>query len=206
MSTDISSIVDRLVRLLEMQAEIAADIKDIKTEAASDGLDPALLMKVARLKLADAAKRKKALDQHEMLDVYLSACGLTFEPSSPVALHRDRGRQEVGTPPSAQDDTDGNQGEAAAGRGATSTGRSTGATSAGAAAPVSHTPEVSQVVTPSVPAPLSSQGQRRPAAEASASVSAATLPPHALAPHGVSAAGAGSPDPMAPAAREMEIV
>lgn len=76
MSTDISSIVGRLVRLLEMQAEIAADIKDIKTEAASDGLDPALLMKVARLKLADAAKRKKALDQHEMLDVYLAAAGL----------------------------------------------------------------------------------------------------------------------------------
>lgn len=205
MSTDIRSIVDRLVRLLEMQAEIAADIKDIKTEAASDGLDPALLMKVARLKLADAAKRKKALDQHELLDTYLSACGLTFETSSPVALHRDRGWQEVGTPPSAQDDTDGNQGEAAAGDG--KAGRSTGATSAGAAAPVLHTPEVSQVVTPSVPAPPASQGQRRTAAEASASGSAATLPPHAFVPPtGVSAAGAGSPDPMAPAAREMEVV
>lgn len=188
MSTDINSIVDRLARLLEMQAEIAADIKDIKAEAKSTGLDPVLLMKVARLKLADAAKRKAALDQHEMLDVYLAAAGLLpgGDTKSAGGLIPAGGRQEVELPPSAPDDTDGNQGEAAAGGALGPVGRSTGATSAGS--PVHLTPEVLQVVAPSVPAAPFSRVERRPAAETASHVSAATL------------------SRPAPEAREMEIV
>lgn len=84
MTADIRSRAERLARLLEEQAEIAAQISELKAEAKADGYDPALLMKTARLLAMDAEKRRKQLDQHELFDTYLSAVGLVAERVEPA--------------------------------------------------------------------------------------------------------------------------
>jgi uncharacterized protein (UPF0335 family) len=100
MNAEIRRLAERIARLEEQRAEIAADIADIKAEAKGQGYDCALLMKCVRLMLKDTDKRKKELEQHELFDTYLSACGLIAdrdeqEPDTarPLFPASDGGRQ-----------------------------------------------------------------------------------------------------------------
>lgn len=66
----LKSFVARIERLEEDKANIAQDIKDVLTEAESDGFDKKALRSVIRLRKIDRAERE-AMDA--LLDTYLSA-------------------------------------------------------------------------------------------------------------------------------------
>lgn len=72
-------ICERLVALENDKAEIAEEIKETKAAAKSDGFDATLISKTVRLLRMEHEKRKKALDQHSLFDVYLHASGLLDE-------------------------------------------------------------------------------------------------------------------------------
>jgi uncharacterized protein (UPF0335 family) len=66
----------RIAALETQRAEFAAEIKAIKSDAKSEGYDPALIAKTVKLMMMEADKRKKALDQLHLFDSYLDAVGL----------------------------------------------------------------------------------------------------------------------------------
>lgn len=68
------SIVDRYIRLEEEKKALAADQKDILTEAASAGFDKKVLRQLIRIVLT---KDKAALETEEtLLDIYRRALGM----------------------------------------------------------------------------------------------------------------------------------
>jgi uncharacterized protein (UPF0335 family) len=78
-NAEIKSYCERLLHLEQERKALAADIADIKKEAAGKGYDKALINKTVSLMLKDADKRQKALEQHELFDTYLIAAGLLAE-------------------------------------------------------------------------------------------------------------------------------
>ena len=67
----------KIAALETQRAEFAAEIKAIKSDAKSEGYDPALIAKTVKLMMMEEAKRKKVLDQLNLFDSYLNAVGLT---------------------------------------------------------------------------------------------------------------------------------
>ena len=65
-------VVERIERLEEEKAALAADIKEVYAEAKGNGFDTKILRKVIRIRKMDAAERST---EEEMLDLYLSAVG-----------------------------------------------------------------------------------------------------------------------------------
>lgn len=76
-------VCSRIVTLEESKAEIDAEIKEAKAKARSDGFDPALITKTVKMLRMDEAKRKKAVEQMELFDVYMSAVGLLWDREEP---------------------------------------------------------------------------------------------------------------------------
>jgi uncharacterized protein (UPF0335 family) len=70
--SQLKSIVERIERLEEDKAAIAADLKEVYAEAKGNGFDVKILRKVVRLRKQDAAKRQ---EEDAILDLYLSAIG-----------------------------------------------------------------------------------------------------------------------------------
>ena len=68
----LKSVVERIERLEEEKAALAADIKEVYAEAKGNGFDVKILRKVIRIRKQDAAERST---EEEMLDLYLSAVG-----------------------------------------------------------------------------------------------------------------------------------
>ena len=68
----LKSVVERIERLEEEKAALAADIKEVFAEAKGNGFDVKILRKVIRIRKMDAAERST---EEEMLDLYLSAVG-----------------------------------------------------------------------------------------------------------------------------------
>lgn len=67
------SVVERIERLEEEKAGIAADIKDVFAEAKGNGYDIPTLRKILSLRKQDAAKREEA---DHLLDTYKRALGM----------------------------------------------------------------------------------------------------------------------------------
>ncbi len=67
------SIVERIERLEEDKAVIAADIKEVYAEAKGNGFDTKILRKVIGLRKIDAEARA---EEESVLDVYLTALGM----------------------------------------------------------------------------------------------------------------------------------
>ena len=67
------SIIDRIERLEEEKAALAADIKEIYAEAKGNGFDVAVLRKVIAIRKQD---RDKRLEEETILDLYLAALGM----------------------------------------------------------------------------------------------------------------------------------
>ena len=66
------TIIERIERLEEDKAAVAADIKEVFAEAKGEGYDVKTLRKVVRLRKQDKVKRQ---EEEAILDLYLSALG-----------------------------------------------------------------------------------------------------------------------------------
>ncbi len=67
------SFVERIERLEEERAAIAADIRDIYAEAKSTGFDTKVMRQVVRLRKMEQADRQEL---EALLDLYLHALGM----------------------------------------------------------------------------------------------------------------------------------
>lgn len=68
----LKTIVERIERLEEDKAAVAADIKEVMSEAKGEGFDPKIIRKVVKWRAQDPAKRQ---EEDALLDLYLSALG-----------------------------------------------------------------------------------------------------------------------------------
>jgi len=66
------SIIERVERLEDDKAAVAADIKEVMSEAKGEGYDVKIIRQVVRIRRMDKAKRQEA---EAILDLYLSALG-----------------------------------------------------------------------------------------------------------------------------------
>jgi uncharacterized protein (UPF0335 family) len=64
------SFVERIERLEEEKAAIAADIREVYSEAKGAGFDTKIVRQVVRLRKMDRADRQ---EQQELLDIYKAA-------------------------------------------------------------------------------------------------------------------------------------
>lgn len=67
------SIVERIERMEEEKAGVAADIKEIYSEAKGNGFDTKVIRKLVRLRKIDRAERE---EQEAILELYMSALGM----------------------------------------------------------------------------------------------------------------------------------
>lgn len=72
----LKSFIERIEKLEEEKAVIADHIKDVYGESKSVGFDNATLRKIIKLRKMSTQQRQ---EQEAMLDVYMSALGLTLE-------------------------------------------------------------------------------------------------------------------------------
>jgi uncharacterized protein (UPF0335 family) len=70
------SVIDRIEKLEEEKAALAADIRDVYAEAAGNGLDRKAIREVIKLRKLDASERD---EQEHMLDTYRRALGMIPE-------------------------------------------------------------------------------------------------------------------------------
>ena len=89
-NNQLQSIVDRIEKLEDERALLAADIKDIYAEAKGNGFDPKIIKKVGALRKKDAAQRA---EEEALLETYMSALGMLADlPLGEAALRRDMGK------------------------------------------------------------------------------------------------------------------
>ena len=69
----LKSYVERIERLEEEKAGIAADVRDVYAEAKSTGFDVKVLRQLIRLRKLDAQDRR---EQEELLELYRRAVGM----------------------------------------------------------------------------------------------------------------------------------
>lgn len=75
-NSEVRSYAERIAKLEAQKDEIASDISDLKQEAKTKGYDGSLIAKVAKLINMEADKRRKSLDQLDLLDTYIVQAGL----------------------------------------------------------------------------------------------------------------------------------
>jgi len=68
----LKSFIERIERLEEDKAAIAADLKDVYAEAKGEGFDTKVMRKVVSLRKKDKIKLQ---EEETLLDLYLSAIG-----------------------------------------------------------------------------------------------------------------------------------
>lgn len=66
------TIIERVERLEDDKAAVAADIKEVLLEAKGEGYDTKIIRQVVRIRRMDKAKRQEA---EAILDMYLAALG-----------------------------------------------------------------------------------------------------------------------------------
>jgi uncharacterized protein (UPF0335 family) len=69
----LKSFIERIERLEEEKAGIAADIKDVYSEAKGTGFDIKIMRQIIRLRKMESADRQ---EQEELLDLYKRALGM----------------------------------------------------------------------------------------------------------------------------------
>lgn len=80
------AFIERIERLENEKAEIAADIKEIYAEAKGNGFDTKILRKVVTIRKQDANER---MEQEALLDLYMGALGMI---DAPAGYHEERER------------------------------------------------------------------------------------------------------------------
>lgn len=69
----LKSIIERIERLMEEQAGLAGDIKDVFAEAKANGFDVKVLRKIISLRRKDHDERQ---EEEAILELYLQALGM----------------------------------------------------------------------------------------------------------------------------------
>jgi uncharacterized protein (UPF0335 family) len=88
-NNQLQSIIDRIEKLEDDRALLAADIKEIFTEAKGNGYDVKIIRKVLAIRKKDADKRA---EEEALLDTYMSALGMLSDtPLGQAAISRARG-------------------------------------------------------------------------------------------------------------------
>jgi uncharacterized protein (UPF0335 family) len=72
----LKSFIERIERLEEEKAALAADIREVYSEAKGTGFDVKIMRQVVRLRKLDTADRQ---EQDAILDLYLRALGMGRE-------------------------------------------------------------------------------------------------------------------------------
>ena len=73
-SPQLRAFIERIELIDEERRALAGDIKDIYAEAKGTGFDAKIIRKIVSLRRQDVRKRK---EEEEILDVYMSALGMT---------------------------------------------------------------------------------------------------------------------------------
>lgn len=74
----LKSVIQRVEKLEEEKAGIAADIRDVFAEAAAYGFDVKAIRAILKLRKKDAAERE---EEESILDTYLNALGMLSDQS-----------------------------------------------------------------------------------------------------------------------------
>lgn len=72
------AFIERIERMEEEKAAIAADIKEIYAEAKGNGFDTKIIRQIVRIRKQDANER---LEQEALLELYMAALGMVNAPS-----------------------------------------------------------------------------------------------------------------------------
>lgn len=82
------SIIERVERLEEDKAGVAADLKEVYAEAKGNGFDTKIIRKIIRLRTVDRAKRQ---EEEALIDLYMSAIGELplFAAAAPAPEQKD---------------------------------------------------------------------------------------------------------------------
>ncbi len=67
------AFIERIERLEEEKAALAADIREVYAEAKGDGFDAKTMRQIVKLRKMDSAERQ---EQQTLLDLYKAALGL----------------------------------------------------------------------------------------------------------------------------------
>ena len=73
------SLIERIERLEEERATIAADIREVYAEGKAAGFDVKIMRRVIRLRKMEKADRD---EQETLLDLYLRAIGMGYGPGT----------------------------------------------------------------------------------------------------------------------------
>lgn len=68
------AFVERIERMEEEKAAIAADIRDIYAEAKGNGFDTKIIRQVIKIRKKDQSQR---MEEESLLEIYLNALGMT---------------------------------------------------------------------------------------------------------------------------------
>lgn len=71
------AFIERIERMEEEKAAIAADIKEIYAEAKGNGFNTTILRQIVRIRQMDANER---MENEALLDLYMSALNMTPAP------------------------------------------------------------------------------------------------------------------------------
>lgn len=77
-SAQLKSFIERIERLEEEKAQVSEQIRDVFAEAKGTGFDVKIIRQVLKVRKLETQER---LEQEELLDLYLTALGMTA-PSS----------------------------------------------------------------------------------------------------------------------------
>jgi uncharacterized protein (UPF0335 family) len=72
------AFIERIERMEEEKAAIAADIKEIYAEPKGNGFDTKIIRQIVRIRKQDANER---LEQEALLELYMAALGMVNAPS-----------------------------------------------------------------------------------------------------------------------------
>ena len=73
-SGHLKAFIERIERLEEEKKALSDDIKDVYAEAKGNGFDVKIMRKIISIRRQDRAKRQ---EEEEILDLYLSALGMS---------------------------------------------------------------------------------------------------------------------------------
>jgi uncharacterized protein (UPF0335 family) len=68
----LKSFIERIERLEEDKAAVAADLKEVYGEAKGEGFDTKIVRKVIRIRKQDSAQRQ---EEEALIELYISAIG-----------------------------------------------------------------------------------------------------------------------------------